>query len=90
MQMQVENATDPTPEQAVAPSGDESTDGPIVMVDLLKFKERAKYSDGRATTPTGEQAYARYGEPMKQLIEARGGRFIYGGRTVSLFIGHVD
>jgi hypothetical protein len=40
------------------------TDTPIAMVNLLKFKEKAEYEDGRDSDLTGEEAYAIYGKEV--------------------------
>ena len=59
-------------------------DQPVVMVNLLRFKERADESEGDAT---GQQAYGRYAEQMRKLVESQGGRFIWAGRVDSKVIG---
>jgi uncharacterized protein (DUF1330 family) len=63
---------------------------PVVMVNLLKFKPRAVYADGRETDLTGEQAYRLYASAMRELVEAAGGRFIYAGAVESLLLGEVE
>jgi hypothetical protein len=42
---------------ATVPAGD---DGPVWMVNLMRYRERAAYADGRATELTGRQADDRY------------------------------
>lgn len=87
--MKVDNAVYPTGEQlgqAVA-SG---SNGPIVMVNLLKFKNKSSYKDGRADDATGAEAYQRYGAPMLKFVTERGGRVIYYGQVKSLVIGGVE
>ena len=42
-------------------------DGPVFMVNLLKFKDRAEYEDGRATTLTGRDAYQIYGRAVSEI-----------------------
>jgi uncharacterized protein (DUF1330 family) len=59
-------------------------DQPVVMVNLLKFKERADASEGDAT---GQVAYGRYAEQMQKVVESQGGRFIWAGRVDSQVIG---
>ena len=59
-------------------------DEPVVMVNLLKFKERADESEGDAT---GQVAYGRYAEKMREVVESQGGRFIWSGRVDSKVIG---
>ena len=46
------------------------------MLNLLKFK-----SDG------GEEAYGRYAEVVRKLVEKRGGRIVYAGRAQELLVG---
>ena len=60
------------------------TDQPVVMVNLLKFKERADESEGEAS---GQVAYGRYAEQMRKVVESQGGRFIWAGRVDSKVIG---
>ena len=59
-------------------------DQPVVMVNLLKFKPRADESEGEAT---GQVAYGRYAEKMREVVESQGGRFIWFGRVDSNVIG---
>jgi uncharacterized protein (DUF1330 family) len=63
---------------------------PVVMVNLLKFKKKAAYADGRDTELSGQQAYQLYASEMRKLVEAEGGRFIFGGRVESLLLGEVE
>lgn len=65
-------------------------DGPIDMLNLLKFKERAVYEDGRATDLSGRDAYALYGEQMLAFVESRGGSLRYQGVSHLLVIGDGD
>ena len=59
-------------------------DQPVVMVNLLKFKDRADASEGDAS---GQEAYGRYGTEMRKFVESKGGRFIWAGRVDSKVIG---
>lgn len=53
-------AIDPTPDQ-VRDLRDNGPDGPVVMLNLLKFRSLAAYPEGHPDAgSTGEQAYARY------------------------------
>jgi uncharacterized protein (DUF1330 family) len=60
------------------------------MLNLLKFRERAAYQDGRDSDLTGRQAYDLYGASMQKVIEANGGQVLFGGDIASLVIGEVD
>ena len=53
--MNVENAVVPTPEQ-IRELTEDGHDQPIYMVNLLKFKEKAEYEDGRVTELSGQEA----------------------------------
>ena len=57
---------------------------PVVMLNLLRFKERAGAPDEGLT---GEAAYQRYADEMVPLVERRGGRVIWTGRVDSQVIG---
>jgi uncharacterized protein (DUF1330 family) len=61
-----------------------SQDRPVVMLNLLRFKERADAPDQGLT---GEQAYQRYADQMVPLVVGRGGRVIWTGRVDSQVIG---
>ena len=62
-------------------------DQPVVMINLLKFKPRADASEGDAS---GQEAYGRYAEQMRKVVESQGGRFIWAGRADSMVIGEDD
>lgn len=76
----------PTPEQ-IQELLRGPADVPVVMVNLLRFKERASAPDEGAS---GVEAYRRYGEPMRRIVESRGGRFLWMGRIDSFVIGASD
>ena len=80
---------EPTPEQFAALAA-RPTDAPVVMVNLLKFKPRAEYADGADSHLTGEQAYMRYGDEVRKLVEGLGGRVRYSGAVTGLMIGEVE
>ena len=76
----------PTPEQ-IEELLKGASDVPVVMVNLLRFKERASAPDGGTS---GVEAYRCYGEPMRRIVEERGGRFLWMGRVDSFVIGASD
>ena len=61
-------------------------DTPVVMLNLLKFNERAEGDE----EGTGQEAYGRYAEKMQQIVEGAGGRFLFAGSTDSQVIGDSD
>src|SRR5437868_15497821 len=87
--MNVENALYPTPD-SIADIAVDNSDQPIVMLNLLKFRERAQYTDGRASDLSGRDAYMLYGDKMQQLVEREGGRIVFSAEVMSLVIGTVD
>jgi uncharacterized protein (DUF1330 family) len=87
--MKVENAVYPTRERLERLMGIAS-DEPIVMLNLLRFRARAAYADGRPTTLTGREAYMLYAAPMQKFVATNGGKFIFSGQISSLVIGEVE
>ena len=87
--MNVENALYPTQDRIKTLMSDVS-DKPIVMLNLLKFRKKAQYPDGRKSELTGREAYMLYGMPMQKLVEDQGGRFLFMGQVQSLAIGIVE
>ena len=67
-----EPAIDPNAEQIARLTASADT-GPIVMVNLLRFKERA---DGIDAGVSGAEAYGRYGAAVAPLLEKAGGRVL--------------
>ena len=65
-------------------------EGPIYMVNLLKFKTHAEYADGRATDLTGEQAYNLYGSAVSKLLQEFGGGAMFSGTVERLMLGEVE
>jgi uncharacterized protein (DUF1330 family) len=84
----VENALYPTRSRIEALMADGS-DEPIVMLNLLKFRDQATYPDGRPTNLTGREAYGRYAEAMHKIVEEHGGKFLFAGDIAALVIGDV-
>jgi hypothetical protein len=59
-------------------------EGPVVMVNLLRFKPRA---DAPEDNLSGEEAYRRYADAMIPFVISKGGRVIWSGRLDSQVIG---
>jgi uncharacterized protein (DUF1330 family) len=56
-----------------------SDEGPVVMLNLLKFKPRE-----------GAAEYNKYGDSVVKMVEARGGKVLWLGRVDQTLIGDVD
>jgi uncharacterized protein (DUF1330 family) len=87
--MEVVNQVVPTMERAMEFFGGVE-DGPFVMVNLLKYKPHAEYEDGSDAHLTGAEAYARYGEAVRELVTALGGRVRYSSTVTGLMLGEVE
>ena len=82
-------ASQPRPEQLEALVA-HKPDGSLYMLNLLKFKEKAEYEDGRKTDLTGEQAYGLYAAGVTRIIDEMGGGLVWGGKANVLLIGDGD
>ncbi len=79
---------EPTPEQFRALAGDVGAPGPIVMLNLLRFREEAAYPDGFGADPcSGREAYERYGAAAQPFLEKVGGAPIWAGPAQQVVIG---
>jgi uncharacterized protein (DUF1330 family) len=86
--MEVKNSVIPNAEQIAGfqQPGPE----PIYMVNLLKFKEKAVYPDGRETTLTGREAYDIYGAAVSELLKEFGGEAVFAADVERLMLGEVE
>jgi uncharacterized protein (DUF1330 family) len=80
----------PRPEQLTAFAKGAPAEGPLRMLNLLRYKERAEYADGRETELSGREAYALYGQGVSKIIGELGGRLAFAGRCQTLLIGDGD
>jgi len=66
-------------------------DGPVQMVNLLKFHNRARYPDGHPLAGdaggSGAEAYMRYGTVASKKIVEYGGRFVLLATGEQVVIG---
>ena len=88
--MEVVNEVTPGSPERVVQMMQPGPDGPIYMVNLLKFKERAEYEDGRDTELTGYEAYQLYGRAVSQIITDYGGEVVFAGDVTFLSLGQVE
>jgi uncharacterized protein (DUF1330 family) len=57
-------------------------EGPVVMLNLLKFKAKASRGD-----VTGAAEYGKYSDSVIEMVEARGGKVLWMGRADQVLIG---
>jgi hypothetical protein len=63
----------------------ELDEGPVVMLNLMRFYERSLDGDG-----TGWDAYKRYSALTVPMIKARGGTLLWTGDAKTLALGEQD
>ena len=82
------SSIEPSPEKLRSFLESGSDDAPIVMINLLHFREQAAYPEGFAAEPcSGREAYRRYGEVAIKTIAAVGGRMVWMGSVQATVIG---
>lgn len=69
---------------------DRASDGPIYMLNLLKYRDKAQYEDSRDTALTGREAYALYTQGVRELLKEFGGSLSFKARVGRLTIGEVE
>ena len=88
--MEVTNEVLPTSPERMAAMAEPGPDGPIFMVNLLKFKERAEYEDGRETDLTGREAYNLYGAAVFGILPDYDAEPVFVGDVTFLSLGQVE
>ena len=87
--MEVNNSVYPNKEQ-IEGFLKPGPEGPICMVNLLKFKPLAEYEDGRATQLSGREAYELYEKGVKNILQEVGGAIGFEGKVERLILGEVE
>lgn len=88
--MQVFNDVYPNDPAQIEALREKGPDGPVFMVNLLKFKEKAEYEDRRATTLSGRDAYQIYGRAVTDILPKFGGRAVFAADVNFLSLGRVE
>lgn len=63
-------------------------DEPIMMLNLVRFRDKATYEDNREAT--GAEAYAAYGRDSGPIFRRVGGEIIWRGNPELMLIGPTD
>lgn len=78
---------EPTPERFEAFAKDADPPAPLIMINLLRYREQAEYPDAFDAEPcTGREAYQRYGAVAAGQIAAVGGRVLWAGAVAASVI----
>ncbi len=80
--MNLSNQVVPTKEEFVDFIKNYPSDTPLVMVNILKFKERSGNGD-----ESGRAAYKRYSKNMEPFLAKAGGKVIWAGNMTKTIIG---
>lgn len=73
-----QNTAPPLNPEALVAFGARAAEGPVRMLNLLKF------------TATGAESYLRYGEATRPLLAKAGAHVVYAGRPAELLIGEPE
>ena len=63
-------------------------EGPIHMLNLVRVRGKAEYTDGRKAS--GAEAYAAYGAESGPVFDRLGGRIVWRGRMNHMLIGPAE
>ncbi len=78
----------PSDEQLKSLAGSVPEGVPVLMLNLLKFREAAVYPEDLGEAPcTGREAYAKYARAIKPLLSAVGGKLVLAGSAAAVVIG---
>ena len=88
--MEFTNQVTPDDPEQIKALMEPGPDGPIFMVNLLKFKDKAEYEDGRNTDLSGREAYAIYGQAVSEILKDFGGKVVFMADVTHLSLGKVD
>jgi uncharacterized protein (DUF1330 family) len=76
--------------QQIQTMAEKGPEGPMVMVNLLKYRKKAAYEPDRAEAKenlSGRDAYQRYGMVALQHVTQRGGRIVWAGPQRFVMVG---
>ena len=63
-------------------------DTPVMMLNAVRFRERAQYEDGRSAS--GAEAYAEYGREGGPIFRRVGGEIVWRGTPENTLIGPAE
>ena len=57
---------------------------PVVMLNLLRFREQAQYADASLPACSGREAYAQYSKLIEPILALAGGKVLWAGNAFAL------
>lgn len=88
--MQVFNDLYPAETSQIEALREKGPEGPVFMVNLLRFRDRAEYEDGRASALSGREAYEIYGRAVAEILPRFGGRVVFSANVTFLSLGRAE
>ena len=86
-QAEARMTVEPSPERVARFVAAADDGAPLVMINLLRYRESARYAPGAEATPcSGREAYQRYAAVALQKVASVGGRIVWMGRVVASVI----
>lgn len=79
-------AIDPTRESIKCFAEQFPADQPVVMLNLLRFRDQAAYADASIAPCSGRRAYATYSKLIEPILAAAGGEVVWMGNSFSSLI----
>lgn len=61
-------------------------DTPVVMLNLLRFREQAQYADASVPACSGRKAYAQYSKLIEPILQLAGGKVMWVGKAYGALI----
>ncbi len=84
-------SVDPTSDSVKQLAARVPPDVPVVMLNLLRFRDQAVYPADKAQPDrTGREAYAQYGREIQSHLDRVGGKVIWQGEAKHTFIAPPD
>ena len=79
---------EPSPEKLQRLIAEVTDDSPLVMINLLRYRDRAEYPHGSDEPPcSGEEAYQRYGALVVPMVGEVGGKVLWRASVKQTVIG---
>jgi hypothetical protein len=63
---------------------------PVFMINLVRFRDKAIYEDGRDTNLSGKEAYGLYGQAVIQMLPKYNAEVVLSTHITELIIGEVE
>ena len=89
LSMHVMNQTMPNSKQR-ALLDEPGPEGPIYLINLIKYRAMAEYGDGRDTALTGREAFNLYAEAADQGLAEYNAEMLFDSHLTALFMGEVE